>query len=127
MAISTLFNFLAVHIDGQKVLIPVESVIEVTKLKINRTLPGLKKGFVGIADLRHIIIPVFSLSTIDYTGQDLVILTINDKIIGLVTDKVDTITMHNFGAAVPERIDNFLLSVADTKILDIESIGKVSG
>lgn len=125
MEISTLFNYLSVHIDGQTILIPVESVIEVTKQKINRTLPGLKKGFIGITDLRHEIIPVFSLYSTTGNSQDLVILKVKDKKIGFMTDKVDTISMLDIGESVPNKIDEFILSVNEVTILDVESIGKV--
>lgn len=126
MAISTLFNYLTVHINGQVLLVPVEFVIEVTKQKINRTLPGLKKGFVGITDLRHEIIPVFSISPFA-TGSDLVVMRVNNKKVGLVTDKVDTISKLDLSGTTPVKAEEFVVQYGDVEIIDVEPIGKVLG
>lgn len=121
-----LTKYLTVYLEETKeILIPVDFVVEVTKQSHFRNLPSTKKGFIGVTDVRHEILPLFTLKSNPKTIENMVVLTCNGKKICFCVDSIKTISNFDFSGIVPQRESEFIAGYNGTKVLDVESIRKV--
>jgi chemotaxis signal transduction protein len=127
MSIQSNNKFLKVSIGSDSVHIPIGSVVEVSKGRIDRILPGTIDGFVGMTRLRGQILGVMALNNTSKQESDMVVIKTSKASFALVADEIHGILEIPFDPVDIQSRGLFIGTHEDMNFLDVASIERVIG
>ncbi len=120
-------KFLVTQIGQDKVFIPVDSVLEIAKGGVERTLPGTIDGFVGVTRLRNSILGVLALNNSFKPSPEMVIIKTTKVNVALIADQVQGIEDLTINFEKVKAKGFYISNIDDYNILDIDSIERAVG